>query len=110
MKTHRILDLEISPEDYTGDNVTFDDAMDYCKDLGEGWRLPTLFEFRILETAHMENVGCFGIYARYWAFRSDGSDGLYPIYRFDDQTSFFIMAKTSLGISKLYRARAVRNI
>jgi len=59
MKTYRIYNIEI-PRGSTRFVATYQEALDACKSLGNGWRLPTIAELDFLYLGyHLKNVGGF---------------------------------------------------
>ena len=63
-RTVRIGNLEVMTEDLGG-NMTWDEAVKACEDLGDGWRLPTKTELNILYE-NREKIGGFAI-TNYWS-------------------------------------------
>ena len=49
--------FELHPE--TKENLTWYEAVDYCKSLGEGWRLPTIVELMLINEHNLIEDGYY---------------------------------------------------
>ena len=75
----KIGNLEVMTQDL-GD-MTWDDAVKACADLGEGWRLPTNEELNIL-FENKDKIGGFAIKS-YWSSTEVGIYGAWNQYFFN---------------------------
>jgi hypothetical protein len=89
--------------------MNWKDAMSSAKNLGRGWRLPTVFELELIRTElYLKNKGNLpisenGYYERYWSSELD-EDGLnaWAVYMYKDH-------KEKLGLDNDKFVRAVKN-
>jgi len=73
MRTYKILDLEICARDYHK-HLTCKGAELFVKYLGEGWRLPTIQEFRLLRYFCRDKIGKFSLEQQYLSSDQDYYD------------------------------------
>ena len=63
MILNKTISIEIHPDEV---KLTWDEAVEYCKHLGDGWRLPTIQElWYILENKHL--ISLFKDHTYYWS-------------------------------------------
>lgn len=89
----RSINIEIHPERCKS-KLTFNEAVQYCKGLGEGWRLPTisemfyLYEDKIITGRRYWSNTKGTRYDEGWTFRCSDSSA-YSRYLFD---KYFVLA------------------
>lgn len=92
------INIEIHPEEK---ELMWDEAVEYCKNLGDGWRLPTIQElWHIFEN---ENLRKEFTIEDYW---SSTEYGIYNAWNFN----FFYGLAYLSNKSNTYYVRAVRDI
>ena len=95
-------DLEIMTEDLG--KMNWDDAKKACADLGDGWRLPTKDELKILYE-NREKIGGFAnIYLYYWSSTESNTALAYVVY-FTSQNC----GEDNYFKTNTYSVRAVRS-
>jgi len=93
------INIEIHPEEK---ELTWDDSIEYCKNLSEGWRLPTIQElWYISEDCNLKKEFS---HKDYWSSTEDAS--LYLAWLF----SFLNGSASSYDKDYAYYVRAVRDI
>ena len=100
-KTYIIGSLEISRNDI-GKNVNWYDALSSCKNLGNGWRLPTILELDIL-FKNKDKIGGFQ-FDNYW------SSSVNEVFDFAWHKNFWSGTQENGGKNNLMLARPVRTL
>jgi hypothetical protein len=71
--------LQVALNDFE-EKMTWDQAKSACKDLGNGWRLPTIKELKVMyKELHEKGKGNFKD-DDYWSSTEDASNGAYSFY------------------------------
>ena len=98
--TVKIGNLEVMTEDLEG-SMKWDEALRVCADLGDGWRLPTKEELKMLYE-NRDKIGGFADYG-YWSSTESGSS--------DAWLRSFVMADNQFAAPKSFAGsvRAVRD-
>jgi hypothetical protein len=67
IKDQECLEIEIASADFSAE-CNYYEAIEYCKEMGEGWRLPTEFELvAMYEQLHKSGSGNFVENGYYWS-------------------------------------------
>ena len=89
--------------------MNWKEAMSSAKNLGRGWRLPTVFELELIRTElYAKNKGNLpalddGYYRHYWSSELDENGwNVWAVYMHKDQ-------KERLGLTNNHFVRAVKN-
>ena len=98
---YRLSKIKVAQYDFPK-QMTWYDAKKACANLGNGWRLPTLYELRLLFSERVA-IGGFGGYG-YWSSSQDSNDDAWTV-------SFFFGHLNSVNKGNdLGRVRAVRSL
>lgn len=96
---HPAISFEVYPNDLG--QMTWDDAMNACDGLGDGWRLPTRLELLLMHI-NQDGLGGFAD-INYWSSTEDGGS-------FAWEQGFLFGNQLNANKYNLYYVRAVRTI
>jgi hypothetical protein len=96
----KIDDLEVAEQDFA-DTMKWNDAIKACKELGEGWHLPTKEELNLLYL-NKDKIGGFETYG-YWSSSENSKKTAWI-------QSFSVGYDFAEGIHKTFSVRAVRSL
>ena len=99
LATIKIGDLEVMTQDLG--KMTWDNAKNACKGLGDGWRLPTKDELKSLYE-NKKTIGGFFNNTSYWSSSEHSVPDAFLVYFINGEVHHFLKYKT-------YSVRAVRS-
>jgi hypothetical protein len=97
--------LKVADNDFEYE-MTWDQAKDACKNLGDGWRLPDESELKVIfNSLHKNGLGNFDKFSDYWSHDEDGY-----IYDYARSISFYDGEDNSRPKENEMKVRAVRTL
>jgi hypothetical protein len=97
--------LQVADNDFEYE-MTWDQAKDACRNLGDGWMLPDESELLVLYTTlHKNDLGNFNNFSDYWSRDEDGY-----VFDYARRVSFYNGETDSCPMEYELNVRAVRTI
>ena len=117
VETIKLLGFEVYPEDCQNEKpkntMTWSEGVKACEELGEGWRLPTLKETKIMDENKDKILNLFDPHTDIGIFwcSDEGADDSGMAYRITISNAIGIETYSSLDSKKVaHRVRAVRTL